>query len=573
MGRGTNCEYAVPPPSALSSGSTRPSNISTGGSNLQSNQQTGHRSSSYSKQSTGFQYHATHCNPGEVSSIPITPSAASGYPTPPFQDSFLMPLNDNFLGHQPFDLFSSLTSQPFLPNDPRTPTSGSSHSAGFDGSELDPFSAQEAPPTFSDWYQDSGIAPGFDMQQSHMHGPWHPHSNEIHSVELNRTQYHSSGSIESPSSFSLFNALGIPGNDPALSPAHSAGFVEANSTYFPTSAMPFELSSSGTHGTFNHSPSASDLSELTAESWRDPYHHRDLSEPSQDPNVGFFDLQSLASLATATNLKATPRALYSDLDLLKLVQSYPAMMLQKNFYPPFVHHSLYRDREGRVAGPLANALCCVSAYSNIVPSSEGLVYNMINTERERLIRRSQSWSSPDVNALGALHAMCVYQIIGLLDIKDPAQTRNAELQHPFFLKLARRLWQENGYANERQNEYMDWETWVVQETLRRTIFLVNIVNTLSRRFHPQNLSYYEALDEDLILNSTLPAPDPMWKATTSNEWEAAKRKLNWDPRNQPTVHMVISRLGDGHLDEGNPAWFTDFQPLSLLIIACVRLYL
>lgn len=563
----------MPPPSALSSGAARPSNISTDRPNLVSNQRTGHRSSSYSKQSTGFQYHAAHCYPGEMPSIPVTPSAASGYPTPPFQDSFLIPLNDNFLGHQPFDLFSSLTSQPFLPNDPRTPTSGSSHSAGFDGSELDAFGAQDAPPAFSDWYQDNGITPGFNMPHSHIHGPWHPHSNERHPVELNRTHFHPSGSIESPSSFSLFNALGIPGNDPSLSPAHSIGFVEANSTYLPPTTMPFELSSSRTHDTFNHSPGASDLSDLTADSWGDSYHHRNVSEPSQDPNVGFFDLQSLAGLAAATNLKAAPRTLYSDLELLKLVQSYPAMMLQKNFSPPFVHHSLYRDTEGRVAGPLANALCCVSAYSNIVPSSEGLVYNMINTERERLIRRSHSWSSPDMNALGALHAMCVYQIIGLLDIKDPAQIRNAELQHPYFLKLARRLWQENRYVSRRQNEYMDWETWVVDETLRRTFYLVNIVNTLSRRFNPQNLSYYEGLDEDLILNSTLPAPDQMWKATTSEEWEAAKRKFNWDPRNQPTVHMIISRLGDGHLDEENRVWFADLQPLSLLIIACVRLCL
>ena len=563
----------MPPPSALSSGAARPSNISTDRPNLVSNQRNGHRSSSYSKQSTGFQYHPAHCYPGEMPSIPVTPSAASGYPTPPFQESFLIPLNDNFLGHQPFDLFSSLTSQPFLPNDPRTPTSGSSHSAGFDGSELDAFGAQDAPPAFSDWYQDNGITPGFNMPHSHIHGPWHPHSNERHPAELNRTHFHPSGSIESPSSFSLFNALGIPGNDPSLSPAHSIGFVEANSTYLPPTTMPFELSSSGTHDTFNHSPGASDLSDLTTDSWGDSYHHRNVSEPSQDPNVGFFDLQSLAGLAAATNLKAAPRTLYSDLELLKLVQSYPAMMLQKNFYPPFVHHSLYRDTEGRVAGPLANALCCVSAYSNIVPSSESLVYNMINTERERLIRRSHSWTSPDINALGALHAMCVYQIIGLLDIKDPAQIRNAELQHPYFLKLARRLWQENRYVSGRQNEYMDWETWVVDETLRRTFYLVNIVNTLSRRFNPQNLSYYEGLDEDLILNSTLPAPDQMWKATTSEEWEAAKRKFNWDPRNQPTVHMIISRLGDGHLDEENRAWFADLQPLSLLIIACVRLCL
>lgn len=278
VGRGTHCEYAVPPPSALSSTAARPSNISTERQNTQPNDRTGHGNVSYNKQNNGFQYHTTHYNPGDISSLPITPSAASGYPTPPFQDSFLMPLNDNFLGHQPFDLFSSLTSQPFLPNDPRTPTSGSVHSAGFETSELDAFSTHEVPITFSDWYHDNGATSGYNLQQNQIHGAWHPHSNDRHPAELHHMQFHPSGSVGNPSSFSLFNALGIPGHDSSLSPAHSVGFVEANSTYFPTTAMPFELSSSGTDDSINHSPGASDLSDLTSDSWRDSYHHRAMSD-------------------------------------------------------------------------------------------------------------------------------------------------------------------------------------------------------------------------------------------------------------------------------------------------------
>ena len=198
---------------------------------------------------------------------------------------------------------------------------------------------------------------------------------------------------------------------------------------------------------------------------------------------------------------------------------------------------------------------------------------MINTERERLIQRSQSWSLPDVNALGALHAMCIYQIIGLLDIQNPAQIRIAELQHPYFLKLAQRLCQENLYTIINQSEYIDWETWLVKETLRRVIFLAQIVNTFARRIHPRNSSYFEALDEDLIFNLTLPAPDPMWKASTAGEWEAAKSKVGWVSGNQLTLRTALFKLGDSHPDEERHAWLADFQPLSLLIIACVRLRL
>lgn len=312
---------------------------------------------------------------------------------------------------------------------------------------------------------------------------------------------------------------------------------------------------------------------LTPDSWRESSATRtsSTSESIQDP--GFFNLQSLASLATTTDLKSAPTTLFGDIDVIKLVQSYPAMLLQKTFYTPFVHHQLYRCEEGGVAGPLANALCCVSAYASIVPGNRNFVYNMINTEREHLVRGFHAWSPSDVNALGALHAMCVYQIIGLLDVKDPAQIRNAEYQHPFFLKMARRICQGNLSSSVGTDETTSWQSWIVGETLRRILFLVNLINTLSRRAHTHNPSYYEALDEDLIFHMALPAPDPMWKASTSEEWESAKRKVGWSSKRQRTVHMVIDRLREGHTDEENGRWFEDFHPLSLLIIACVRLHL
>lgn len=120
---------------------------------------------------------------------------------------------------------------------------------------------------------------------------------------------------------------------------------------------------------------------------------------------------------------------------------------------------------------------------------------------------------------------------------------------------------------------MDWQTWIVEETLRRILFLANIVNTLARRRHPENPSYYEALDEELIFSMPLPAPDIMWKASTAEEWEVAKTKVGKDLLKPRTVHMVIDRLTEAHTDEENRAWFEDFQPLSLLVIACVRLHL
>ncbi|MCJ1465392.1 hypothetical protein MMC07_004010 [Pseudocyphellaria aurata] len=557
VSRGTNCEYAVPPPSALAAAGVvgvagaLPTKPMPDRLQSQSSMQAA-RKASYAKQNSKLPYHANvQGYAGEMPSGSAS-SSASGYPTPPFYDN-LMPWHDSFTNHQSFDLFGSLTSQPFLPHIPSTPSPGHGSSAAVE--DVDAFnSREEMASQFRDWYHEHGISSAYQAQPNQMLGQWHMDPGSRHAREADQMQYSGSGSAETQS-FSLFNALDIQAHDASLSPTNSAGHMDAHSTFFTTPAMPYEVSSS--------------------DSWRETSATRasSTSESTPDSAVGLFNLQPLASLAATSDVKSIPTTLLGDIDVITLVQSYPAMLLQKNFHPPFVHHQLYRCAEGGVAGPLANALCCVSAYASMVPGNKNFVYNMINSEREHLVRGFHMWSSSDVNALGALHAMCVYQIIGLLDVKDPAQIRNAEYQHPFFLKMARRICQGNLSSTAGTDATTSWQSWIVEESLRRILFLVTLVNTLSRRAHTHNPSYYEALDKELISHMALPAPDPMWKASSAEEWESAKRKVGWSSKRQRTVHMVMERLREGHGDEDNRRWFEDFQPLSLLIIACVRLRL
>ena len=514
-----------------------------------------------------------HCGAGEVSTMPVTssPSPVSGYPTPPFQDSFTMPLHDNFMNNQSFDLFGSLTSQPFLPNDPHTPLSGVSSSIDFEEADtLDPFIPSDISPPFCNWYQEDSIHSDFQIQQHHSPNLWEMSS----STKQEHVRFPHQG-IENPT-YPLLGALGIAVHGPSVSPAHSPSFVEANPAFLSASAIPFGLDNSGTNDSSSHHTGLSDDFSQVPELWGDLYHQprgRSSSEIKHESTTGLFNIHSLASFAATNNIKSALKPPFSELDLINLVQRYPAMLLQETFYPPFVHHKLYRGIEGGVVGPLANALCCVSAYANMALSSQNFVYNMINTERERLVRGFQSRPVVDIHALGSLHAMCVYQIIGLLNIKDPAQIRGAELQHPYFLRMAGRLCQEGLSWHVDKKENNDWKSWIFAETLRRTSFLVHIINTLSRRIHWQSASCYQALDDNLIFNLTLPAPDAMWKASTSEEWIEAKKKHDWEPNQQRTIRMVIDRLSEGYSDEENRTWFQGFQPLSLLIIACIRLHL
>lgn len=214
----------------------------------------------------------------------------------------------------------------------------------------------------------------------------------------------------------------------------------------------------------------------------------------------------------------------TDDDLIKALSEYPQMMLKRGTYPPFVHHRLYRCVEGDVLEPLANAFCCVSAHNAALPSSETFVHIMMNKERDRLVKSFRLWGNSDIEALAAVHAMSVYQIVGFFG-STAEQARCAELQHHFFLKMARRLAQQHLRPSDEADLDESWRKWIIHESIRRTVFLVNMINNLSCRTQKQNPYFYETLDTDLILNMPLPAPDVMWRATSPEEWIAAKNSL------------------------------------------------
>ncbi|KAI9803142.1 MAG: hypothetical protein M1833_001213 [Piccolia ochrophora] len=277
----------------------------------------------------------------------------------------------------------------------------------------------------------------------------------------------------------------------------------------------------------------------------------DLGSPWESPRPGTYtDSEDTSHTPLAISNGKPPRDheksqdlfrhLKTDEALIKILQGYPSLMLQKNVYPPFVHHKLYRCVEGAVAEPLANAFCCLSAYNAVVPSSEEFVQGLINAERDRIVKCfvsisgplfvscfqlviQQLWSSSCVDMLAAVHAMCVYQIVGFFNKTRPEQTKYAELQHLFFLKMSRRLAKQHLASNgSNVSTTEDWRQWLTNETIRRTLFLVHMINSLSCRLHKQDPYWYEPLDEGLISEMALPAPSQMWSAATAEEWEAAK---------------------------------------------------
>jgi len=81
-------------------------------------------------------------------------------------------------------------------------------------------------------------------------------------------------------------------------------------------------------------------------------------------------------------------------------------------------------------------------------------------------------------------------------------------------------------ASETSIEDVPWSEWRLVETMRRTIFLVNIINNLSCRIGKQNPYFYEALDDELVSVLPLPVSDNIWTASSEVEWLNARLMAN-----------------------------------------------
>ncbi|RDW61718.1 Zn(II)2Cys6 transcription factor domain-containing protein [Aspergillus mulundensis] len=235
-----------------------------------------------------------------------------------------------------------------------------------------------------------------------------------------------------------------------------------------------------------------------------------------------------------------PSTLYQD--VLSTLRSYPSLILQRDHWSPFVHHQLYRCSTGGMAKPMGVALACVSAHAGSYGSSHGFVDKLINSERAQLVRNFPTYLDTPENCIATVHAVCIYQVLGLLGHEfSPAAVkqsqemqgemekgreeceREAEMHSSFLLKMARRLYNHHRTAIlTPHSTELNWERWKFAESLRRNIFFANIINIVGSRAGKLNGAYFEPLDDEMVLNLPLPAPECMWRACSLREWLGAR---------------------------------------------------
>lgn len=312
--------------------------------------------------------------------------------------------------------------------------------------------------------------------------------------------------------------------------------------------------------------------------------HSPLDKPRWTPPPTLND----SLLVTSPSSDSTPQSsrtdpikltkLFSLDEITTVICDYPKQLLRDTFWSPFVHHRHYRCSQGGLAEPIAVALCCISANQQCVESSFSFVCKMFDDERERLVNEFPTKAENLEDALASLHAMCIYQIETILVLRSQNSVKqkisSAQLYHHFLLKMTRRLCQEHLKGAPLKGDIAsEWQSWTLAETLRRTSFLVSMVNELSYHTNSINQVYYESLHESLVMDMPLPAPETMWRALNKDEWKAARDSSGWTGKGIITLRAALDKLdaaAESEKSESQLGRLDNIQQISNLIISSAR---
>ncbi|KAJ5787133.1 hypothetical protein N7457_002123 [Penicillium paradoxum] len=248
-----------------------------------------------------------------------------------------------------------------------------------------------------------------------------------------------------------------------------------------------------------------------------------------------------------------------------------------------------------MAEPMSNALACIGAYASPTGINSQSVDCMINQERDKLIQYFYADTDAPEPCLAALHAACIYQILGLFGdsflpaaINQPFRNgdyensreqyeKTANLHSSLLLKMTRRLSTIHAETLHIHHEdENDWGQWKFMESFRRNFFFVHIINVLESKLGKLDGYYFEPLGDSLILSIPLPAPERMWRSCSSEEWFFARAQTLGppSPSGSPETHQSYNPRTLGQLLEAVAKGQVDLAsllPLTRMLLACAMI--
>lgn len=115
-----------------------------------------------------------------------------------------------------------------------------------------------------------------------------------------------------------------------------------------------------------------------------------------------------------------------------------------------------------------------------------------------------------------------------------------------------------------------WESWALSETIRRTILLVNSINSLSCRVGRQDPRLFESLDDELVFQSPLPAAIDLWRAKTASEWTSKKLSMSVKAAEREKLEIGTAIEGLSLGEKAGYSYATDPDQYSRMVVDLSR---
>ncbi|KAI1203806.1 hypothetical protein F5X97DRAFT_1979 [Nemania serpens] len=209
-------------------------------------------------------------------------------------------------------------------------------------------------------------------------------------------------------------------------------------------------------------------------------------------------------------LKEYPAATSSFLH--RVVKSYVAVTIRGRGYPPFIHASQLAAH--LVTPPLSTCLSLVRICEHQRPGSEGTAADVLQREMSNLHAQRETYDA--ITLLCAFQAYLIFTMVLFFRLEQIAT--------PFLRQAVMNL-QELAYASAKSGLLCEaerhwlrptWETWIVAEANRRTLYTMYLFDGI--------LSAYDGLPTFVgteLKGLPAPANQTLWRAHTRLDWEAS----------------------------------------------------
>ncbi|KZF21694.1 hypothetical protein L228DRAFT_283828 [Xylona heveae TC161] len=198
--------------------------------------------------------------------------------------------------------------------------------------------------------------------------------------------------------------------------------------------------------------------------------------------------------------------------IYRMLKSYAALTVHGRGVPPFVHSLQMMEKSSKL--PLSNCLSLVHICEKPLPGSEDVAANVLQREMTSLYEQHGTYD--DMTLLGAFQAYLIYSMVLFFNLSQGSNP---------FLRQAMINLQDLACSSsrrglvctaEQQRTRPRWETWIVAEAKRRTLYVMYLFDSV--------LSAQDGLPTFLGTElEGLPASanKTLWRAETRREWEMA----------------------------------------------------